>query len=531
MSHLPEFFDPTKEIGFCCDQRTQFATATDLLHEMDRLGIARALTYHNEARAFHPGPGNRLLLQKIEKTPGARERLIPAAVISPIMRYDNCALPELKMAMKEGRVRGLRYFAGRNWHLAQIESAIEELLEYRPVLFVDGSLDYEEILQFAQRFPQLPLVTLQTLWPSEMRLADLMERCPNLHADTSWMHSDATIELLVERFGASRVLFGSGPDSHNAASIAALIHAEISEEEKALIAGGNLARLLELDDLPPTGITPLSHSRADKPLWNAYLRGEKLDVDIVDAHGHPTAPGVWLREDVDPDVSAKRALKLMDRIGIDTMCLADIRALFGDNVAALDEHEPHFSPFTGRFYGYIGFNPFQADRVLARLDDWFSRGYFIGFKLLNAYWGVPITDERFVPMWEYAQARRLPILMHTWVDAYNDPAMLTDIAPAYPEATFILGHSGGSNHASAIELALANSNVYLEWCGSFCSMQKWEEVIAQVGVERVLYGTDAMAHNMDWELGRLLSLDMPDEKLIPILGANMRAIMARRISA
>jgi hypothetical protein len=37
-----------------------------------------------------------------------------------------------------------------------------------------------------------------------------------------------------------------------------------------------------------------------------------------------------------------------------------------------------------------------------------------------------------------------------------------------------------------------------------------------------------MAHDFDWELGRLLSLDVPDSKLIPILGQNMQRVLARR---
>jgi hypothetical protein len=36
------------------------------------------------------------------------------------------------------------------------------------------------------------------------------------------------------------------------------------------------------------------------------------------------------------------------------------------------------------------------------------------------------------------------------------------------------------------------------------------------------------AHGIDWELGRLLSLDVADEVLVPILGANMRRILTRR---
>jgi len=308
-----------------------------------------------------------------------------------------------------------------------------------------------------------------------------------------------------------------------------LVHAEISDAEKQLVAHDNLTRLLGLNNLAPTGITPLSQPRADKPLWNAYLRGEKLTIDVVDAHGHPTALSRWLREDSDPDAHAARVLGQMDRIGVDLMCMADVRALFGDATAALDDSEARLSAFPGRFVGYVGFNPFQAERVTARFDDYFSRDYYVGFKLLNDYWGVPITDERFTPMWQYAHAHRLPILMHTWIGPNNDPAMLTEIAPEYSEASFILGHSGGTNHRSAIALARDNPNVYLEWCGSFCSVQRWEEIIPQVGTDRVLFGSDAVPHSLDWELSRLLSLDLPDEQLVPMLGGNMRKILARRV--
>jgi hypothetical protein len=41
-------------------------------------------------------------------------------------------------------------------------------------------------------------------------------------------------------------------------------------------------------------------------------------------------------------------------------------------------------------------------------------------------------------------------------------------------------------------------------------------------------GTDAMAHEINWELARLLSLDVSDKVLIPILGGNMRRILAMR---
>jgi hypothetical protein len=37
-----------------------------------------------------------------------------------------------------------------------------------------------------------------------------------------------------------------------------------------------------------------------------------------------------------------------------------------------------------------------------------------------------------------------------------------------------------------------------------------------------------MGHDPAWEFGRLLSLNMPDEVFLPILGDNMRGILDRR---
>ena len=100
-------------------------------------------------------------------------------------------------------------------------------------------------------------------------------------------------------------------------------------------------------------------------------------------------------------------------------------------------------------------------------------------------------------------------------------------SPMYPEAIFILGHSGGNDagREEAEKLALENKNVFLEWCGSFCSRRRWEDTIQKVGNHRIVFGTDAVYHSIDWELGRLLSLDVEDDVLKPILGANMRAIL------
>jgi predicted TIM-barrel fold metal-dependent hydrolase len=203
--------------------------------------------------------------------------------------------------------------------------------------------------------------------------------------------------------------------------------------------------------------------------------------------------------------------------------------LHGEPVEGNRLFQKHAAKHGDRIRGYVGFNPYYEKALTERLDEFFSQPFFVGIKFLCFYWQVPVTDARFRPALEYAQRRRLPILLHTWDDPYDSPAMLNDIVREYPDAAFLLGHSGGGNagRLEAHELAAANANVYLEWCGSFCSSIPWETTLKVVDPSRVIFGTDAMGHDMAWELARFLSLDVPQETLLPILGDNMRRILAR----
>lgn len=71
---------------------------------------------------------------------------------------------------------------------------------------------------------------------------------PNLYLDVSGFDPErGIVEKVVEVLGAERVLFGSdAPGRNYAAQLAKVQYADISERDKALILGGNAARLLGL---------------------------------------------------------------------------------------------------------------------------------------------------------------------------------------------------------------------------------------------------------------------------------------------
>ena len=500
--------------------RSDYPHATDLLAQMDRLGVSRSVVWHAGARDHHADTGNRQLLAEI----AGEERLVPAFGIGVDMLWTRNGLKHLTEAVGSGRVRALRLFpASMRFNVAQIAPVIDAVATHKPVLFCDVR-ELPEPAALAERFPGLTIVITHSMWGHLPILLDAMRRYPNVHADISWLHSNGTIELLCRQFGAARVVFGLGGRAHQGASIAALLHAEISDAERELIAHGNLDRLLGLSATKPRTAT------IAQPLWHRFINREPLGIEVLDAHGHLGPMGFWMQELQELADQIPHALHDMDRYSIKTLIVSGFHALLNDPVAGNDLLAETLRPHGDRFRGWIAFNPHHAGRLTPYLERWLANPFFAGFKLLCGYWHVPVTDPRFEIVWRTANTHRLPILIHTWDGAFDSPAMFRDICPQYPHAAFIFGHAGGGDHGrrEAEEMVAANPNVWLEWCGSFCSTIPWEETLPKIGKDRLLFGTDAVVHNFAWELGRLLSLDLPEAMIRPALGDNLRGLLGRR---
>ena len=106
--------------------------------------------------------------------------------------------------------------------------------------------------------------------------------------------------------------------------------------------------------------------------------------------------------------------------------------------------------------------------------------------------------------------------------------MLKDTVKLYPNAQFLLGHSGGNlrGRMEAEELAESAPNVHLEVCASFCCERSLCKSIERLGIERFVFGSDTYCHNVAYELASFLSLPLPDEQLLPALADNMKKIVA-----
>lgn len=69
--------------------------------------------------------------------------------------------------------------------------------------------------------------------------------------------------------------------------------------------------------------------------------------------------------------------------------------------------------------------------------------------------------------------------------------------------------------------------MYFDFCGSFLWTKDWKDFIEQVDYRRVVFGSDSHVHDQAFELGRLLSEDIPDEILQAILAENAERILGK----
>jgi len=123
------------------------------------------------------------------------------------------------------------------------------------------------------------------------------------------------------------------------------------------------------------------------------------------------------------------------------------------------------------------------------------------------------------------------VLIHTWNSLryadplldYCVPAQCGRIAEDYPGAKIILGHSGGEYDGvlEAITVAKAFPNVYLDTASSRLYPSMIEMMVAEVGAEKVLYGSDVPFVSPVPQVGKIVYAEIgeAEKRMIPGLNA------------
>lgn len=475
---------------------------------LDRFGAAAGLVRSSVALEYDAAEGNRRLLDAVRAHP----RLLPAVVLGPLESGEHGLPSRLPASLEESGARAVwPYPCKHGWQVTGLEAAslLAELRGAALPIFVElDELDWSGIDHLAAALPDVDIVVAGIGYRTLRQALPVLDRRPRVCVDLSYTASLDGIELLVRRYGANRVLLGTGaPARDDAASWFLLDHSDLSADERRQVIGGNAARLLRLTPSPVEEVTPQA--------W--------IESRIVDAHAHIGSwPTSWLPH---PDVNS--LLPALRRCGTSHAVISHLAAIWADaaggNAAAIHVAEAHPNDLSV----YLVANPNRPqdeDSLAEQLRSAVVRG----FKVHPDTHHCPIDDDRFEWIWRLAESHQVPVLGHGFAGTnHSDPHLFGAVADRHPGLSLMIGHSGATveGFRRTIDVARRHDNLYAETCGSWMTGRWLRRLVDALGPYRVVHGTDACLIDPRYGIGRVLGAGLPADDASLVLGGNARRLL------
>ncbi len=259
------------------------------------------------------------------------------------------------------------------------------------------------------------------------------------------------------------------------------------------------------------------------------VRGD--GVRLVDAHGH-------LGFGPDLRLPAERLLRAADAVGIERIAVSVPSGPQPHHVSAANDFVlAAMRAHPGRILGQCCVNPRFPAAALEEVRRCLGEG-MSGLGELYTYAGA--DDPVWFPIVELCIAEKAPLLWHARADlglvrpghATGAPATTTTashlvaLARRYPEAILIHGHlGGGGDWEQVCKVLRPASSIYLDTSGSVSEPGMLEFALQQLGVERLLFATDA---NLEVNVARLFSANLTAAQRQQIGWENFNDILRQR---
>ena len=244
-----------------------------------------------------------------------------------------------------------------------------------------------------------------------------------------------------------------------------------------------------------------------------------MDTPVIDFHTHAGRWGAYAMDD-DPVTF----LRIMDAAGVDRACINCI--FYGDASRGNDTVARLVDRYPDRFLGVAFVTPHYPEEAIPELERAFDKLGMKFLKVYPTYFGKPIDDHGYEPIFEWANERGIVIMSHSGYrppeDTLTAPRRFTALAERYPRVRWVLAHSGNATpgQIQAVEAARARSNIFLETCTSYGAHGTIEFLVDGAGEDRVLFGSDMPLMDARFQVGRIATADISDQAKRKILGLN-----------
>lgn len=258
------------------------------------------------------------------------------------------------------------------------------------------------------------------------------------------------------------------------------------------------------------------------------LAGEPLTPPIIDAHCHLLSRSG--RDVLVPQSEPAQMVRVMDRYGIDRACISVLGA--GD---ANPETVSAAEAFPDRLIGFHLVNPRYPQLMQEELEASFAHPQMRGIGEVHPtsyHHDYPVTGPGYRPVWEFAEARHLPVLIHAGPRSEVGrcrPADVGFVAGNHPGMSVLMGHSGGYDSWELLDEAMAIArrldNVYLDICAMGRHYGALEYMVGNVGAEKIVYGSDAPFHDWSAEIAHVALAKISDDAKAAIFAGNMARLL------
>ncbi len=252
-----------------------------------------------------------------------------------------------------------------------------------------------------------------------------------------------------------------------------------------------------------------------------FEKGFSDDCPIMDMHAHMFnyAGGRMIAD------TPKKVLPYMRRANVRLAVFASHRTLMDGFCADYDLSVWQSYPKNFRLYYPVLSKKTDPARDLRIVDE---NPAYIGFKFLCDYYRVPLSDERHQPYFEYANAKKMPILCHTWGNSEFDGVNNAQkVLGKYSDLTLLAGHSFRGDEDKACKLGKEFENLYFELTAVLSETGRIERFLEAGLSKRIVFGVDAPWFSYHSYIGALLSAGIDDDTLKDILFKNAVTVLKK----
>lgn len=235
-------FDANVRVGDLHYQPSLCRNRDQLLAEMDRHGVEKALVYHAQTEEVSPLDGNGFLEEWLDGN-----RLLPQWSMTPTPD----SLAQVQSLHEQGRVHNVRLHNARKVGLPfrpwACGTMLSWLSENRIPLWIPlPDADADELAMTLSAFPELVTVLVGAHYSHALWVRPLMTALPNAYLELSRIEPLGEVDALCDEYGAERFVYGSWYDCLAMGSMLFYLHhTDLSDSELDLICAGNLHRILQ----------------------------------------------------------------------------------------------------------------------------------------------------------------------------------------------------------------------------------------------------------------------------------------------